>query len=73
MKLCLVLGCVFFYCIVRGNAEEIVNIPSLGEIRGSFMTSASGRQFSAFRGIPFAKPPVDQLRFKVLRHDISKF
>lgn len=45
--------------------DPIVAIPSLGQVRGSFLISVNGRQFLAFRGIPYAKPPVGNLRFEV--------
>lgn len=45
--------------------EPIVLIPSLGYIRGSYMNSTAGRKFASFRGIPYAKPPVGEFRFKV--------
>lgn len=53
----------YFRGIDGGNPKVL--IPSLGEIFGSRMTSSSGRKFSAFRGVPYAEPPVGQLRFKV--------
>ena len=43
----------------------LVTIPTLGQIRGFQMTSAAGRDFYAYRGIPYAKPPVGDLRFSV--------
>lgn len=36
-----------------------------GTVAGNMMTSSAGREFHAFRGIPYAKPPVGPLRFKV--------
>ncbi len=43
----------------------VATIPTLGQVRGSQMTSQVGRSFYAFRGIPYAKPPVGDLRFSV--------
>ncbi|KAK5649283.1 hypothetical protein RI129_000312 [Pyrocoelia pectoralis] len=36
----------------------------LGKIRGYYKKSAYGRTFSAFEGIPYAKPPIGDLRFE---------
>ena len=35
-----------------------------GAIRGSKMKSKKGKKIFAFRGIPYAKPPIGNLRFK---------
>lgn len=37
----------------------------LGKVVGSYAKSFEGRNISAFEGIPYAKPPVDELRFHV--------
>lgn len=36
-----------------------------GHLRGLKQTSIEGFDFYAFKGIPYAKPPVGELRFKV--------
>lgn len=36
-----------------------------GQIKGSVLKSRDGREFHGFQGIPYAKPPVGDLRFKV--------
>jgi hypothetical protein len=47
------------------DSDPIVHIPE-GSIRGTTLTSIrSNRTFFAFMGIPYAKPPVGHLRFKV--------
>lgn len=36
-----------------------------GAIRGQTSKSRDGRDFHSFTAVPFAKPPVDELRFMV--------
>ena len=47
------------------DGNPIVTIPFLGQVIGSFSASSKGRNYSAFRGIPYAKPPIKELQFKV--------
>ncbi|XP_075152889.1 juvenile hormone esterase [Haematobia irritans] len=44
--------------------SDLVITTALGKIRGTLLTSQRGRNFYAFRGIRYAKPPVGELRFK---------
>lgn len=54
-----------FFCRRSQNmASPIVEI-SHGELRGTFFDNLEGNKFCAFLGIPYAKPPVGSLRFKV--------
>ncbi|EFX78599.1 hypothetical protein DAPPUDRAFT_105048 [Daphnia pulex] len=67
MKSCSILSLLFVCCVIlqcRAEQEPTVNIPALGGLRGSQMVSSSGRKFDAFRGIPYAEPPVGNLRFR---------
>lgn len=36
-----------------------------GLIKGTVLTSRGGKKFRAFYGIPYALPPVGELRYKV--------
>lgn len=53
----------FSYAFYEDKAELTLRIND-GEIVGRYITSASGRAISAFMGIPFASPPVGDLRFR---------
>lgn len=41
---------------------------SKGPVQGIVMTTPEGRDFNAFLGIPFGKPPLGELRYKVSRN-----
>lgn len=46
------------------NDNPIVNTPS-GRLKGSLLYSWTNKRIYSFRGVPFAEPPVGNLRFKV--------
>ncbi|KAB0800463.1 hypothetical protein PPYR_06203 [Photinus pyralis] len=54
------------YSLADPPAAPLVRI-SLGNIRGYHKYSLEGRRFSAFEGIPYAEPPVGELRFEAPR------
>ena len=68
---------IFVYCgiVMSKSLDPMVTIPALGRVRGSRMSSFNGREFLSFRGIPYAQPPVGELRFKVrqLFYDLNNF
>lgn len=45
-------------------SEPIVQVEE-GKLRGKISVDYKGGQFYSFQGIPYAKPPVGDLRFKV--------
>lgn len=49
---------------VKSEKQPAVRTP-LGEVAGYYMQTRGGRQIAAFTAIPFAAPPVGDLRFKV--------
>ena len=44
--------------------EDIIQLQQ-GHLRGHRLTTRKGREIFAFQGIPYAQPPVGELRFKV--------
>ncbi|KAG5676471.1 hypothetical protein PVAND_006303 [Polypedilum vanderplanki] len=61
-----ILICVFYFTsltFARTSPELEVNLTE-GKILGRFKTSNSGRTIRAFMGIPFAEPPINDLRFR---------
>lgn len=62
IKLFLVIG--YLKYIVSSEKQPTIATP-LGEIKGYYMKTRGGREISAYTAIPFAKPPLENLRFKV--------
>lgn len=56
------------YTAVEGNRYPRITVPE-GEIEGYYKTAHNGKTFAAFEGIPYAKPPVGELRFQVDIYD----
>ncbi|KAG8035023.1 hypothetical protein G9C98_005445 [Cotesia typhae] len=57
-----------FYCTIYLNgffsvASPIVKVKN-GTLEGSLMKTRRGREFLSFRGIPYALPPIGDLRFE---------
>ena len=46
-------------------AEEVVVTIDKGDLKGARLDHDYGQYYYAFKGIPYAKPPVKELRFKV--------
>nr|CAI5823203.1 unnamed protein product [Callosobruchus analis] len=49
---------------VYGSEGPQVTI-SDGVLQGIYMETKNGRQFSGFMGIPYAEPPIGDLRFQI--------
>lgn len=64
-KLILFILIVYLEYIVSSEKQPIFATP-LGEIKGYYTKTRGNRQISAFTAIPFAKPPLENLRFEVL-------
>ena len=45
--------------------ENPIAVTKSGMVEGYFMRSADGRLISAFEGVPFAEPPINEFRFRV--------
>ncbi|CAK9802979.1 Venom carboxylesterase-6 [Anthophora plagiata] len=54
----------FEYLLVNSRRTSVVQTPS-GPVRGTVLRTVwNGTKYSAFKGIPYAKPPIGDLRFK---------
>jgi hypothetical protein len=56
--------CVLLTTVIAALADDLVVLKH-GSLKGHRLTSRKGREIFAFQGIPYAKPPVGELRFKV--------
>lgn len=72
----LIFGLIFFHIAQRDISVTACSgkpiVPTLaGKVQGSRQRGVEGNEFCAFKGIPYAKPPVAELRFRVRK--ICKF
>lgn len=62
----LLLFCGFALTISHGLVVKVPKVlTSLGPILGTYEKSYHGRKYAAFRGVPYAKPPIGSRRFEV--------
>lgn len=62
----LYVACFQVFLVFADSAETdpVARIRN-GTLEGVFMKSRKGREYAAFRGIPYALPPLGELRFQV--------
>ncbi|XP_013147739.1 PREDICTED: venom carboxylesterase-6-like [Papilio polytes] len=58
------LTCVLMLCAVVWAEDQPTVTTPLGDLKGYFLETRGGRQIAAFTSIPYAKPPLNDLRFK---------
>lgn len=57
--------CITLFILAdHANANDVEISITQGTLTGKYEKTWKGRTFSAFTGIPYAKPPVGDLRFK---------
>ncbi|XP_012252139.2 venom carboxylesterase-6-like [Athalia rosae] len=61
--LCVACFYVLSFDLNSANGELVVNVKN-GTLEGIFLKTRKGREYAAFRGIPYALPPVGELRFQ---------
>lgn len=64
LKKCFLLFIVLINYI-KGENEEIKITIKQGSLKGKVQQSRNGSKYYTFLSIPYAKPPVGELRFKV--------
>lgn len=60
----IILECSYVYSVSYSVNNTRVQT-KYGPVKGVLLRSRIGRSFYGFKGIPYAKPPIGKLRFKV--------
>lgn len=60
--------CTYIVGVSGEDSLPLVEI-SNGWVQGTHQTSYNGRVYSSFQGIPYAQPPVGELRFEVIKRN----
>lgn len=63
-SVCIYYSCFCLFLLIFLTEGVKITTPQ-GKINGDIKKTLNGREFEAYLGIPYAKPPVDELRFKV--------
>jgi hypothetical protein len=58
-------------CVSERMSERLIVSVEQGDLRGRAVITKSGLHYYSFQGIPYAKPPVGNLRFKVSYNSTS--
>lgn len=61
---------LFSFTAVKSDQPKVKT--ENGVVVGTYKTSYSGLIYKSFEGIPYAKPPVNDNRFKVCNLDINR-
>lgn len=68
------LAGIFVFGVNGRISDELrITLPNNSKLIGRVLRSHSGRSIKAFMGIPYAKPPLNELRFKVRKSLIVTF
>lgn len=60
------LSCIFLFSFNFIKCDPpTVTLPQ-GELVGKALTNENGKEYFSYTGVPYAKPPVGELRFKVI-------
>lgn len=61
-----IFSCLTLLIVARTSDELRVTLPNGSKLVGRTLRSHSGRSIKSFLGVPYAKPPIGLLRFKVI-------
>ena len=66
----LTVGVVVAFCLTGAVSAQVVVDTTYGPVQGTEVPIHTGQVIDSFLAIPFAKAPVDELRFLVRQRDV---